>query len=57
MTRESKVVIALALATPVTAVSQRVGHAKASMTLDIYSHVLTAGQRSVADTVATVLYG
>ena len=39
----------------IVAMSQRLGHARVSVTSDIYAHVLPAWQRDVADGFAAVM--
>jgi integrase len=40
---------------PVTVVSRRLGHASASMTLDVYGHVLPAADADAADALETMM--
>ena len=42
--------------TPVHVVSERLGHAKVSMTMEIYAHVLPNIQREAADTIGGLLF-
>jgi integrase len=55
--RHSHTTLLLAAGTPIKAVSERLGHAKTSTTLDIYAHVLPDMQDAAAETVSRVLYG
>jgi integrase len=47
----------LAAGVPVPVVSQRLGHAAVSMTLDIYAHVLPAMDADAVDRFAARVYG
>jgi integrase len=38
-------------------VSERIGHAKTSITLDIYSHAVPSLQRDAADQLGSVIHG
>jgi integrase len=42
---------------PVHVVSERLGHTKVSMTMEVYAHVLPDMQRDAAATLATLLHG
>jgi hypothetical protein len=42
---------------PVTLVSKRVGHAKVSITLDTYSHILPGYQHLAAESIGAALFG
>jgi integrase len=42
---------------PVKVVSERLGHAQISMTLDIYAHVLPAMDADAADRFAQQVFG
>jgi len=42
---------------PITSVSERLGHAKSSITLDIYAHAVTATQDRAALAVSALLFG
>lgn len=42
---------------PINVVSERLGHAKASITLDVYSHVLPSMQQEAAAKVGEMLAG
>jgi integrase len=54
--RHSHTTLLLAAGTPIKVVSERLGHAKTSNTIDIYAHVLPDMQ-DAADTVSRALYG
>jgi integrase len=43
--------------TPVHAVSERLGHSKVSMTMEVYAHVLPDMQRDAATTMGALLHG
>jgi integrase len=43
--------------TPVHVVSERLGHSKVQMTLEIYAHVLPDMQREAAETIGAILSG
>jgi integrase len=47
--RHSHVTTLLAEGAPLAAVSERVGHSRASMTTDVYSHTVEGMQRELAD--------
>lgn len=47
----------LSAGVPITAVSERLGHASAAITSDLYSHLLEDADRRMADAVETVLAG
>ena len=42
---------------PVRDVADRLGHAKASMTLDVYGHALPGGQETAAARLGALLHG
>jgi integrase len=42
---------------PVHVVSERLGHSKVSMTMEVYAHVLPDMQREAANTLGTLLHG
>lgn len=46
---------ALAAGIPVTVVSEQLGHASTSMTLDVYGHMIPSQQRAVADAMDALL--
>jgi integrase len=43
--------------TPVHVVSERLGHSKVSMTMEVYAHVLPDMQREAAATLGALLHG
>jgi integrase len=47
---------ALGAGLPVRDVAERVGHASATMTLDVYGHAIESADRRTAETVASVLH-
>lgn len=53
--RHTYVTIANAQGTPLDVISLRVGHAKTSITSDIYSHVLPQKDRDAAEAIGSVL--
>jgi integrase len=55
--RHTHVTLALAAGANFKAVSQRVGHAKPSITLDLYAHVLPEQHLDVSDRVGAALFG
>ena len=55
--RHTAVTLALANGVPVHVVAARVGHARASMTLDVYSHATADLQQLAATRMAEVLGG
>jgi integrase len=55
--RHSCATLMLAAGVPVHVVSQGLGHAKATMTLDVYSHALPSLQQDAASRLAAVLHG
>jgi integrase len=55
--RHSYATAALAAAIPAKVVSERLGHANVSITLDTYSHVLPALQEDAANKVAGLILG
>jgi integrase len=55
--RHTHVTLALAAGANFKAVSQRVGHAKPSITLDLYAYVLPEQHRDVSDRVGAALFG
>jgi integrase len=55
--RHTSATLLLSSGVPVKVVSERLGHAKASMTLDIYTHVLPTMQRAAADSLGAQLHG
>jgi integrase len=55
--RHTHVTLALQAGANIKAVSQRVGHAKTSITMDLYAHVLPEQHRDVSDKVCAALFG
>jgi integrase len=55
--RHSYASAALTAGIPAKVVSERLGHANVSITLDTYSHVLPALQEEAAGTVARLILG
>jgi integrase len=55
--RHTSATLLLAAGVPVHVVADRLGHAKASMTLDVYSHALPDMQRDAAAKLGAVLAG
>lgn len=47
----------LAAGTPVNAVSKRLGHGSAAVTLDVYGHAVPAADRGAADLLGGLLGG
>jgi integrase len=42
---------------PVHVVSERLGHSKVSMTMEVYAHVLPDMQRDAASAIGSLLHG
>jgi integrase len=42
---------------PVTVVSKRLGHAKVSITLDTYSHILPGFEQCIVESIGAALFG
>jgi integrase len=55
--RHTCATLLLQAGTPVHIVSERLGHSKASMTLDVYAHVLPSSQLDAAARLDAVLHG
>lgn len=55
--RHTHATLLLAAGVPVKVVSERLGHTKVAMTLDVYAHVLPAMDRDAADRIGEVLAG
>ena len=53
--RHTHTTLALAAGAPIKAVSERLGHAKTSITLDTYAHVLPDMQDRVVDAIDAAL--
>ena len=49
--------MALAAGVPISVVSERLGRARVSITLDVYGHTLPAQHREAADRLAAVMLG
>ena len=49
--------LALQAGIPVRVVADRLGHASAAMTLDVYAHVLAGDQESATALLGEVLFG
>jgi integrase len=47
----------LAAGVPIVTVSQRLNHARASTTLNVYAHAIPGGDRAAAETLAAILSG
>lgn len=54
--RHTHVTLALQAGAPVGAISQRVGHSRTSITLDVYGHVTMDMQRQAAQAIDAVLF-
>jgi integrase len=55
--RHSYATVALSNREPITVVSRRLGHAKVSITLDVYSHILPTDDGETASRVASIILG
>jgi integrase len=55
--RHTCTTLLLAAGRPVHVVAGRLGHAKATMTLDVYAHAVDADQVACAETLSRALYG
>jgi integrase len=55
--RHSYATVALSNREPITVVSKRLGHAKVSITLDVYSHILPTDDGETASRVASIILG
>ena len=55
--RHTMATLLLKAGTPVHVVSERLGHSKIEMTLNIYAHVLPDMQQAAADTIGKILAG
>jgi hypothetical protein len=42
---------------PIKVVSERLGHSKVAMTLDVYAHVLPAADRAAAEVIGALVRG
>jgi integrase len=54
--RHTMATLLLSSGKPVSVVSERLGHAKVSMTYDVYSHVIPGQQRDAAETMGALLH-
>ena len=55
--RHTSATLLLKARTPVHVVSERLGHSKVSMTMEIYAHVLPAMQEEAATALGAILHG
>jgi integrase len=55
--RHTSASLALAAGIPIGVVSERLGHSKTSITLDVYGHVMPAQHRDAADKLAAAMFG
>nr|MBA2754196.1 tyrosine-type recombinase/integrase [Chloroflexia bacterium] len=55
--RHTNATILIAAGVPITVVAERLGHARVSMTLDRYAHVLEGMQERAADTISRLFDG
>ena len=55
--RHTHVTLAIAAGADIGAVSQRIGHSRTSITMDVYHHVLPRKHLEVSDKVGAVLFG
>ena len=55
--RHTSASLLLASGVPINNVSQRLGHARASISLDTYGHVLAGAQEVAASQISAALYG
>jgi integrase len=55
--RHTCATLLLQAGTPVHVVSERLGHSKVTMTLEVYAHVLPDMQTEAAATLAALLHG
>ncbi|MFC5748916.1 tyrosine-type recombinase/integrase [Actinomadura rugatobispora] len=53
--RHTHATLLLIKGTPVKVVSERLGHASATITMNIYAHVLPGNQRAAADSFAALV--
>jgi integrase len=54
--RHTSASLALAAGIPIGVVSERLGYAKTSITLDVYGHVTPAQHRDAADKLAAAMF-
>ena len=55
--RHTCATLLLQAGTPIHVVSERLGHSKVSMTMEVYAHVLPDMQTEAADTLGALLHG
>jgi integrase len=55
--RHTRATFLLLYAVPVTLVSKRLGHAKVSITLDTYSHILPGFEHRAVESIGAALFG
>jgi integrase len=55
--RHSHATLLLAAGQPLKVVSERLGHAKTSITLDTYAHILPGMQEGAVDALGAILFG
>jgi integrase len=55
--RHSHATLLLAAEQPLKVVSERLGHAKTSITLDTYAHILPGLQEGAVDALGAILFG
>ena len=55
--RHTSATLALAAGVPVKVVSERLGHSKTSITLDLYSHVVPSLSQDAAARIGAILHG
>jgi integrase len=55
--RHTHATLLLQAGVPITVVSERLGHSKVAMTLDVYAHVLPAANRAAAEVIGGLLGG
>jgi integrase len=55
--RHTRAALLLLDGVPLTLVSKRLGHAKVSITLDAYSHVLPGYQHLAVESIGAALFG
>jgi integrase len=56
-TRHSHASLLLQAGVPIKVVSERLGHSKVAMTLDVYAHVLPAADRAAAEVIGALVRG
>jgi integrase len=55
--RHCSATIALAAGVPITLVSERLGHSKVSITLDVYGHAIPSHGADAARVIGQAIYG